>query len=81
MDLQHPPITPVVTYRGDSLLRCLRHRPNEFIISNASSAPSPVTFQPYSITVLQFTNSGLPTNTTTPTPTITATPTITPTLN
>ncbi len=41
----------------------------------------PVTFQPYSITVLQFTNSGAPTNTPTITPTITATPTITSTPN
>jgi hypothetical protein len=37
----------------------------------------PVTFQPYSVNVLQFTNSGQPTNTATNTPTITFTPTIT----
>ena len=41
----------------------------------------PVTFQPYSINVLQFTNSGQPTNTPSVTPTITATPTITSTPN
>ena len=38
-------------------------------ISNAF----PVTFQPYSITVIQFTNSGQPTNTPTITPTVTNT--------
>ena len=45
------------------------------------SSSFPVTFQPYSITVFQFTNSGLPTNTPTITPTITNTPTITATPN
>ncbi len=39
------------------------------------SGSFPVTFQPYSITVLRFTNSGQPTLTSTPTPTFTATPT------
>lgn len=55
--------------------------PNSGTISNASATSFPVTFQPYSITVLQFTNSGHPTNTPTGTPTITATPTVTATPN
>ena len=41
----------------------------------------PVTFQPYSLTILQFTNSSYPTNTATSTPTITSTPTATNTPN
>ncbi len=41
----------------------------------------PITFGPYSINVLQFTNSGVPTNTPTNTPTITQTPTVTSTPN
>lgn len=35
----------------------------------------PMTFGPYSINVIQFTNSGIPTNTVTSTPTVTGTPT------
>ncbi len=51
-----------------------------FLTGGTSSFP--VVFQPYSITVLQFTNSGQPTNTPTisPTPTNTLPPTNTPTL-
>ena len=45
------------------------------------SGSFPVIFQPYSITVFQFTNSGLPTHTPTVSPTITQTPTITATPN
>jgi hypothetical protein len=56
--------------------------PTSLTFNTGGGASFPVTFQPYSITVLQFTNSGLPTNTPTisPTPTITYTPTNTPTV-
>ncbi len=54
--------------------------PTAFTASGSGGA-FPVTFQPYSITVLQFTNSGLPTNTPTVTFTVTSTPTSTPTPN
>ena len=54
--------------------------PTTFTATGSGNA-FPVTFQPYSITVLQFTNASLPTNTPTTTPTITSTPTVTSTPN
>ncbi len=50
--------------------------PSTFTAAGSRGA-FPVTFRPFSITVLQFTNSGVPTNT--PTATLTTTPTPTPT--
>ena len=50
--------------------------PSPFTISGVSGS-YPVTFKPYSLTVLQFTDATLPTNTPTATPTITSTPTVT----
>ncbi len=45
------------------------------LVASGVSNTFPVTFGPYSINVIQFTNSGVPTRT--PTPTYTATPTLT----
>ena len=50
--------------------------PTAFAVTG-TGASFPVTFRPYSVSVIQFTNSGQPTNTPQPTPTITATPTAT----
>src|SRR5208282_4291096 len=54
--------------------------PTTFTATGSGNA-FPVTFLPYSITVLQFTKLGVPTNTPTTTPTITSTPTVTSTPN
>lgn len=54
--------------------------PTAFAVTGTGGA-FPVTFKPYSVSVLQFTNSGQPTNTPLPTSTITATPTATGTPN
>lgn len=50
--------------------------PTTMTLTNVASS-FPVTFTPYSLNVIQITNSGIPTNT--PTSTVTATPTKTPT--
>jgi hypothetical protein len=55
--------------------------PTTVAFNTGGSSSFPVTFQPYSINILQFTNSGVATNTPTNTPTITVTPTVTATPN
>jgi hypothetical protein len=54
--------------------------PTAVTLTNAASS-FPVTFQPYSISVIQFTNAGQSTNTPTFSPTITPSPTFTSTPN
>ena len=54
--------------------------PTTVTLTNAASS-FPVTFKPYSISVIQFTNAAQPTNTPAFTPTHTLTPTLTPTPN